>query len=209
MSCEGSPATLSAFDPGTEVPPIGLLPSGRRRPAPFLYSDADIAALMAAAKGVGLPLRSATLEAVIGLLATTGLRVGEVAPARLRRRGPRAWNPERAQSKQGRSRLVPLHQSTVEALRVYVRDGSELMATAGLGQLLRLEDEERAWAAGNLREAFNRRSIGLAFLAESDVRSAAGRLPPHLRCDRPCSAGIATVPTSWRSCPCSRRSWDM
>ena len=52
---------LLAFDSDTEVPPMGLLPSGRCRPAPFIYSDADIAALMAAARGVGLPLRSATL----------------------------------------------------------------------------------------------------------------------------------------------------
>jgi len=57
---------LVAFDPGTEIPPARLLPSGRRRPAPFLYSEADISALMTAARGVGLPLRSATLETVIG-----------------------------------------------------------------------------------------------------------------------------------------------
>ena len=110
---------LLAFDPGTEVPPIALLPSGRCRPAPFLYSDADIAALMTAARRVGLPLRSATLEAVIGLLATTGIRVGEslrldCGDVDLERGVLNVRN-----SKQGRSRLVPLHASTVEALRAY------------------------------------------------------------------------------------------
>src|ERR687892_192711 len=40
---------LKAIDPETEIPPLGVLPHRCRRAAPYLYSDADIAALMAAA----------------------------------------------------------------------------------------------------------------------------------------------------------------
>ena len=69
---------VQAFDPDVQVPPAGLLPKRRGRPAPYLYSDTELSAIMAAARGYGSPLRAATLETPIGLMATTGLRVGEV-----------------------------------------------------------------------------------------------------------------------------------
>ena len=143
-----------AFDPGTEIPPVRLLPSGRRRPAPFLYSEADISALMTAARGVGLPLRSATLEAVIGLLATTGLRVGEAIrldchDVDLTRGVLKVRN-----SKQGRSRLVPLHPSTVEALSAYLSRRSELLAQPDSGSFF-LSRRGTRLGTGSLREAFN------------------------------------------------------
>ena len=55
---------LSAIDAGTEVPPSGVLPHRCRRAAPYLYSDADVAALMAAARALRCPLRAATYETV-------------------------------------------------------------------------------------------------------------------------------------------------
>ncbi len=145
---------LSAFDPSTEVPPLALLPSGRCRRAPFLYSDADIAALLTAARGVGLPLRSATLEAVIGLLATTGIRVGEslrldCGDVDLERGVLNVRN-----SKQGRSRLVPLHPSTVEALGAYMSQRVALCPQPGSASLFVSRRGTRL-GSGNLREAFN------------------------------------------------------
>jgi integrase/recombinase XerD len=164
---------LSAFDPGNEVPPMGLLPSGRRRPAPFLFSDADVAALMVAAKGVGRPLRSATLGAVIGVLATTGLRVGEVlrldcGDVDFDRRTLIVRN-----TKQGRSRLVPLHQSTVEALGVYASRRSELMAKP-VSSAFFISRRGTRLGAGNLSEAFNQALEGAAFPRR--VRGAGPRL---------------------------------
>lgn len=110
---------MQALDPGTEVPPADLLPGARRRPAPFLYSDAHITALMTAARGLRSPLRSATLETFIGLLAVTGLRVGEAI--RLDRDDV---DFEQGllivrNSKLGKSRSVPLHPSAIDALRAY------------------------------------------------------------------------------------------
>jgi integrase len=83
---------------------------------------------MAAARGVGQPLRSATLEAVIGLLATTGLRVGEVLRLDCQDVDLSHGVLKVLNSKRGRSRLVPLHPSTVEALKVYSSRRSELLA---------------------------------------------------------------------------------
>lgn len=110
---------LQAFDPNTEVPPADLLPGRRRRPAPFLYADADVAALMNAARSLRSPLRSATIETFIGLLAATGLRVGEAI--RLDRQDVdfELGLLLVRNSKLGKSRSVPLHASTVEALSKY------------------------------------------------------------------------------------------
>ena len=63
---------LQAIDPGTEVHPPGLLPYRCRRVAPHLFSDADIAALMAAARSLPSSQRAATYEALVALMAVTG-----------------------------------------------------------------------------------------------------------------------------------------
>ena len=69
---------LHAVDPRHEIPPTGLIPRGRGRPAPYLYSQDEVTALMSASRKLRSPLQAATLEVVIGLLAVSGLRVGEV-----------------------------------------------------------------------------------------------------------------------------------
>ncbi|HEY5361105.1 MAG TPA: tyrosine-type recombinase/integrase [Streptosporangiaceae bacterium] len=112
---------LQAIDPATEVPPAGLIPSRPCRATPYLYSDIDIAALISAADGLRFPLRAATYQALISLLAVTGLRVGEA----IRLNGAdldfaRGVLTVRA-SKFGKTRLVPLHPTAVAGLRGYLR----------------------------------------------------------------------------------------
>ena len=65
------------IDPATEVPPDDLLAFRRQRPTPFLFSEADIAHLVGAAATLRPALRGATHEAFFGLLAVTGMRIGE------------------------------------------------------------------------------------------------------------------------------------
>lgn len=110
---------LHAIDPTHEVPPPGLLPGRSHRATPYLYSDADIAALMAAARSFRSPLRAATLETLVGLLAVTGLRIGEAL--RLDRDDVDLTEGVLTirLSKFGKSREIPLHASTVEALAAY------------------------------------------------------------------------------------------
>jgi integrase len=112
---------LQAFDPATQVPPPDLLPSLPRRATPFLYSNAEVVALMEAASALRPPLRAATYETLVGLLAVTGMRVGEAI--RLDR-DDLDWNHGLLtvrDSKFGKSREIPLHPSTVEALATYAR----------------------------------------------------------------------------------------
>lgn len=112
---------LHSLDARTEIPPTHLLPRHAGRAEPYLYSEADIAALMAAARALRPPLRAATYATLVGLLAVTGLRVGEAIRAD---RADLDWANELLvvrESKLGKSRQVPLHPSTVEALRGYER----------------------------------------------------------------------------------------
>lgn len=117
---------LHAIDPTHEVPPPGLLPGRSHRATPYLYADRDIAALMAAARGVRSPLRAATFETLVGLLAVTGLRIGEAL--RLDRDDVDLVDGvlRIRLSKFGKSREVPLHPSTVDALAAYTRERDRL-----------------------------------------------------------------------------------
>jgi integrase len=117
---------LHAIDARHEVPPPGLLSAKTHRAVPYLYSDADIAALMSAARQLPSPLRAATFETLVGLLAVTGLRIGEAL--RLDRDDVDLVGGllRIRETKFGKSRQVPLHPSTVEALTAYDRCRDQL-----------------------------------------------------------------------------------
>ena len=114
----GFAAYLHALDPATEIPPADLLRAPGYQPAPpYLYSDADVAALLAAARRLTPPLQAATFETLLGLLAAAGLRIGE---AMRLDRDDIDWEDKALvvrSSKFGRSREVVCHDSTIEALR--------------------------------------------------------------------------------------------
>jgi integrase len=115
---------MAGIDPRTEVPPAWLIPRRRCWRAPFLYSSADVAALMAGARSMRARLAAATHETLIGLLAATGMRVGEAL--RLNR-GDVDWTEgvlAIRESKFRKSRRVPVLASTLAALEAYagVRD---------------------------------------------------------------------------------------
>lgn len=112
---------LSAIDPETEVPPTGVWSAATRRRTPFLFSEDDLVGLLAGARTLLPALRGATCEALFGLLVSTGMRVGEAL-------GLEQDDVDLATSlitireaKLDRSRLVPLHESTTEALATYAR----------------------------------------------------------------------------------------
>ena len=117
---------LQASDPRTEVPPDDLLPAQKRRAVPYLYSESDVEALMCAARKIRPPLKAVTIETIVGLLAVTGMRIGEaialdggdveLLEGRLTVR----------RDKSGKSREVALHPSTVRALVAYARARDEL-----------------------------------------------------------------------------------
>src|SRR4029453_4804861 len=75
----GFPRHMSGIDPANQIPPLGLVAFKQRWRQPFVYSDAEVVALMVEAhRWSPSPFRSATFATMIGLLAATGMRVGEV-----------------------------------------------------------------------------------------------------------------------------------
>jgi integrase len=69
---------MANVDPATQVPPADLLPHPRLRATPYLYTSREISALMAAAQNsTSVPLVGANYRTLIGLLAVTGMRIGE------------------------------------------------------------------------------------------------------------------------------------
>jgi integrase/recombinase XerD len=119
QAVRGFAAWLATTDPAVQVPPAGLLPGGPRRAVPYLYSPADIAALLAQAGLLKTPLRQQTIQTLIGLMTVTGMRGGEVVAL-----DDEDFDPGRGvllvrHAKLGRHRLLPLHPTTVTALQDY------------------------------------------------------------------------------------------
>ena len=110
---------LATIDPATEIPPCGIWPSTTPRPAPYLWSQAEIRILLDAARQLSPPLRAATHHTLFGLLAATGMRVGEAIGLAGDDVDLDAGLITVRDGKFGRSRLVPLHPTTTEALRSY------------------------------------------------------------------------------------------
>jgi integrase/recombinase XerD len=113
----------SATDPSTEIPPLGLLPYRPPRARPYFYSDEEIRRLLQAAKSLSShhPLRPWTYHCLFGLLAVSGMRLGEVLHLQT---GDMDWSEgvlTIRDTKFGKSRLVPLHPSTRKVLAAYAK----------------------------------------------------------------------------------------
>lgn len=69
---------LAGIDPATEVPPAGIVSYRPPRRQPYLFTDDEITLLMdSAADSARTVQRAVMLRTLIGLLAVTGMRVGE------------------------------------------------------------------------------------------------------------------------------------
>ncbi|MCA1678254.1 MAG: tyrosine-type recombinase/integrase, partial [Actinobacteria bacterium] len=112
---------LQTIDAACEIPPATLLPFRPRRTIPHLYQPEEITALMTAASTLPVPLQAATYRTLIGLLAVTGLRLGEAI--RLNRGDIDADHRllRILDSKFHKSREVALQESAMHALENYSR----------------------------------------------------------------------------------------
>jgi integrase/recombinase XerD len=119
----------SAMEPRTEIPPAGLLPHRYQRKRPHIYSDEEIEKLLRKAAQLDSPrgLRAHTYTTLFGLLAVSGMRVNEAL--RLDRpdvdlgRGILTIR----RTKFGKSRHVPVHSSTVDALKRYAEKRDRIL----------------------------------------------------------------------------------
>lgn len=111
----------SAADSRTEIPSSDLLPYRPKRANPYLYTHDEIQALLAAALNTLSPsgIGRFTYYCIFGLLAVSGLRISEVLNLKVDEvdldDGVLTING----AKFGKSRLVPLHDSTRHVLHDY------------------------------------------------------------------------------------------
>lgn len=132
----GFAAWLATTDPAAEIPPAGLIPARKRRATPYLYADGEVTALIAAAESLRRPLRTQTYRTLIGLLASTGMRVGEAIG--LDRGDADLGNGTLTirNGKNGKSRMVPLHDTAARALSDYLRARDRLCPDPARSQAL-------------------------------------------------------------------------
>ena len=112
---------LRQFEPATEVPDEAVFGAVPGRMTPHVYREPEIIELLAAARKLGPEggLRPAVMETLFGLIACTGLRISEAQGLLDADVDLKDGVLTIRQSKFGKSRLVPLHPSAVEALARY------------------------------------------------------------------------------------------
>ena len=118
---------LSSLTPGVETPPAGIFPSPKRA-RPYIYTGEEIERLLEATLSWG-DARSVnrwTYHCLFGLLAATGMRVGEAMSLKRTDVDLAAGILTLRDTKCGKDRLVPLHPTTTQALTGYAarRDDS-------------------------------------------------------------------------------------
>ena len=123
-------AYLHAIDPAHEVPPRGVFSHQARRTTPYIYSPGEITGLLEAAAGLKRYERFRIYPAVFGLLAVTGMRVGELLALDADEVDLEAGIITVSRGKSRDPRLVPIHESTTMKLTDYAAWRAQ-RATAG------------------------------------------------------------------------------
>jgi integrase/recombinase XerD len=157
---------LSISDTTVEVPAMGLLPYSPPRATPYLYSAAEILALMASTSILSCPQRRGTMATVIGLLATTGMRVGEAIQLDVSDIDADRQLLRIRETKFGKSREVLLHTTAIAALEKHRADRARWQPASDCPALfLSLAGTRLLYC--NVHHAFQRMVIEAGLVARS------------------------------------------
>lgn len=162
---------LRALDARNEIPARELIPNRLQRVRPYLYSNEEVLNLLEAARCRSrYEMPQGTYYCLFGLLVVSGMRVGEainltdqdvdLAGAILTVRG----------TKFGKSRLVPLHSTTVRVLRGYKDRRDEFLGGRPAGRFF----------ISAAQTPLSHSKINAVFTAARDavgLRKIAGRFP--------------------------------
>jgi integrase len=160
---------LHEVDPRVEVPAADLLPDKSGRAIPYLYTDEQITVLMRAAGTLRVAHKAATFQTLFGLLAATGMRIGEAIALDRSDFDASVGTLTVRNAKFGKSRELPLHPTTTTALWRYLRRSDRPKPTAATEALLLSSVGTRLWVS----------DVQTCFRA---LRSRAGILPRSAAC---------------------------
>jgi site-specific recombinase XerD len=168
---------LSTIDPRTEIPPRRLLAARRRRKKPHIFTEQEIVRLMDEATRLtsSTGLRALTYETLIGLLSATGLRPGEALALDIADVDLQSGILAIRETKFGKSRFVPVEDSTCVALARYAKRRDELCTRRETEAFLVSERGERLHGCA-ARRTFARLSCAIG-LREPTGSRRIGRGP--------------------------------
>jgi integrase len=168
-----------ASDPRTQIPASGLLPFQPKRAHPYLYSNQEIEDLLNAARDMPHRYQSGALlpwvyYGLFGLLSVTGLRLGEARNLELDDVDLTTAVLTVQGAKFGKTRLVPLHESTCQVLAEYLARRQRHWAGRPVSSYLFVSSWGNRLDGGQIHRAFYRlsRQVGL--------RGASDRYGPRL-----------------------------
>ena len=164
---------LSAFDARCQVPPADLLPVRNARATPYIYSEDEICALVRAAGTLSRPLHAASCQAVISLLAASGMRIGEAIKLTRHDADLDAGVLTVVRGKHGASRHVPLHPSIVAMLRRYAARRDRLCPAPATDRFF-LTSAGTPLSAALLEQTFTR------LLAQAQITTPPGQRRPRI-----------------------------
>lgn len=134
----------SSRDSRTEVPPPGLVRHAYRRPAPRIFTNDELARIMRGAADLAIDsLDRRTLTCIYGLLAATGLRIGEALALDRDAVDLCAAVLHIRETKFMKSRLVPIHRTTCSALAEYAKHRGVCPSTTSTDSFFALADGRR------------------------------------------------------------------
>ena len=162
----------SAIDPRTEIPPPGLLPFRAKRAIPYIYSDDEIQQILQAARNLppSTGLRPYTYYTVFGLMAVTGMRISEIINLGCDDVDLKQELLTVRLTKFSKSRLIPLHPSTLENLDQYLNRRYELYPRPSTNRFF-LSNQGRPLTDCSIRWTFVKisRQIGLRKAGDSSA----------------------------------------
>lgn len=167
-----------ATDPRTEIPPTRLLPRRYQRPAPYFFSDDEVAKIVSLAANLPSPkgLRGPTFSTVFGLLAVTGMRIGEVVALDREDVDLQTGILNVREGKLGKHRFVPIHTTTQQALDLYATRRDKILPDVKLPAFF-VSERRRRVTAFSAWDNFVKvsRQIGLRPPAAEDSRGRGPR----------------------------------
>ena len=158
---------LVLTEPRTQIPPRHVLGPAHRRRSPHLYSSAEVQHLLRGAKQLQGRLQPHTWQTLIGLLASSGLRISEALHLKV---SDVDWKQSLLvvrESKDGKTRLVPLHPTALRPLGDYAGHRQKLFP---LAEYFFVSDRGTPLAPSTVGETFDQLREGIPY----------SRRPPRL-----------------------------